>query len=83
MGTAARHSGLVPRSAAIPHPGRLSVHWWGLNATDQKIYMCLSVGYSDSSRTAEEWIAENPEWHVTKDPLVMLQHEDDKESSDN
>ena len=48
--------------------GRLSVHWWGLNAIDGKIYMCLSVGYGDSSRTAEEWIADNSEWHVT-DPL--------------
>jgi len=63
-------------------PGRLSVHWWGLNAVDGKIYMCLSVGYSDSSRTAEEWLADHPEWHVTKDPLVILEADDSKESSD-
>jgi len=25
-----------------------------------------------------EWLAENPEWHVTKDPLVMLAADDDE-----
>ena len=63
-------------------PGRLSVHWWGFDARDQKIYMCLSVGYSDSTRTIDEWIAENPEWHVTENPLVVLESDDGKHTPD-
>ena len=53
-------------------PGRLSVHWWGYDARDQKTYLCLSVGYSDATRTLEEWLAANSGWSVAKDPLVVL-----------
>ena len=53
-------------------PGRLSVHWWGYDHRDKKTYMCLSVGYSDSTRTIEEWLTENKDWKVADDPLVAL-----------
>ena len=51
-------------------PGRLSVHWWGFDVRDLKLYLCLSVGYSDSTRTLDEWLVEYSEWHVSNDPLV-------------
>ena len=63
-------------------PGRLSVHWGGVDARDHKTYLCLSVGYSDSTRTIDEWLVEYSEWHVSKDPLVMLSSDEDDEVSD-
>tara|TARA_A100001015_G_C14708257_1_gene601003 strand:- start:288 stop:698 length:411 start_codon:yes stop_codon:yes gene_type:complete len=63
-------------------PGRLSVHWWGFDARNHKTYLCLSVGYSDSTRTIDEWLVEYSEWHVSKDPLVMLSSDEDDEVSD-
>jgi len=64
-------------------PGRLSVHWWGFDVRDLKLYLCLSVGYSDSTRTLDEWLVEYSEWHVSNDPLVMLSpHQNDEEDTD-
>ena len=63
-------------------PGRLSVHWWGFDARDHKIYLCLSVGYSDSTRTIDEWLVEYTDWSVSSDPLVMLSSQNDEEEND-
>lgn len=63
-------------------PGRLSVHWWGFDARDHKIYLCLSVGYSDSTRTIDEWLVEYTDWTVSNDPLVMLSSLNDEEEND-
>jgi len=63
-------------------PGRLSVHWWGFDARDQKIYLCLSVGYSDSTRTISEWLIEHTGWHLASDPLVILSSGEDDDIGD-
>jgi len=63
-------------------PGRLSVHWWGFDARDHKTYLCLSVGYSDSTRTIDEWLVEYSDWYISNDPLVMLSPKNDEEEND-
>lgn len=49
-------------------PGPMRILWYGFDGRRDREIVILTPGYASRDTTAQEWLAQHPEWRVAEDP---------------